>query len=317
MLPKMPPGLGQVGFLYVPPLRIQGVSVAGEQTMVQIPELDIAFDIGLCPRIALPSPYVAISHGHMDHVAGLPYYFSQRMFQQMGVGKCVCHPKLAPAIARMMQGWIDVEAQRTPHEIIPLEPDSDLEIKNNVLLRALEVSHTVPALGYVVIEKRSKLRDEFRDLPQDRLRELKAAGTEITRSMEIPLVAYTGDTEFGPCLFRDEFASAKVIISECTFFEHDHRARAKVGKHLHVNDLVKLLDVWKAETVILVHLSRRTNMAAAREQLVKLLGTDRAQRVEFLMDHQANRKRYERQSQEAAAAMEASTPHDEAVVEEA
>jgi hypothetical protein len=52
---------------------------------VQVPELDVCFDIGLCPRIALTSPYVAISHCHMDHVAGLPYYFSQRMFQKIGM----------------------------------------------------------------------------------------------------------------------------------------------------------------------------------------------------------------------------------------
>ncbi len=40
MLPKTPPRTGQVGFLYAPPYRIQGISVAGEQTVVQIPELD-------------------------------------------------------------------------------------------------------------------------------------------------------------------------------------------------------------------------------------------------------------------------------------
>jgi ribonuclease Z len=73
MLPKTPPRTGQVGFLYVPPYRIQGISVAGEQTVVQIPELDVSFDIGMCPRIALSSPYVALSHGHMDHVGGLPW----------------------------------------------------------------------------------------------------------------------------------------------------------------------------------------------------------------------------------------------------
>ena len=87
MLPKMPPRTGQVGFVYVHPFRIQGVSVAGEQTMIQVPELDVAFDIGMCPRIALASPYVALSHAHMDHIGGLPYYFSQRMCQRRGAAE--------------------------------------------------------------------------------------------------------------------------------------------------------------------------------------------------------------------------------------
>ena len=103
MLPKMPARSGQVGFLYIPPYRIQGISVAGEQTAVQVPELDVTFDIGLCPRIALSSSYVALSHGHMDHVGGLPYYFSQRMFQKMGPGRCVCHPSLVDPINTMMR----------------------------------------------------------------------------------------------------------------------------------------------------------------------------------------------------------------------
>ena len=135
----------------------------------------------------------------------------------------------------------------------------------------------------------------------NQLRELKASGVEITRTLDIPLVAYTGDTEYGPYLFRDEFASAKVVISECTFFEAEHLSRATIGKHLHDQDIAKLLEVWQAETVILVHLTRRTNMATAREQLVNLIGEEQAMRVHFLMDHRANRLRYERQEIEIAA----------------
>ena len=74
MIPKPPPRDGSLGFLFIPPYRVQGTSVAGEATCVQVPELDICFDMGSCPRAMLASKYVALSHGHMDHIGGLAYY---------------------------------------------------------------------------------------------------------------------------------------------------------------------------------------------------------------------------------------------------
>jgi ribonuclease Z len=113
-------------------------------------------------------------------------------------------------------------------------------------------------------------------------------------------VAYTGDTELGPFLFRDEFARAQIVISECTFFEPGHRSRATVGKHLHVDDLATLLNVWQAEAVVLIHLSRRLNIATSRELLNELVGEEQAYRVHFLMDLRTNRLRYEAQQAEFA-----------------
>ena len=86
MLPKEPVRRPQLGFIYAPPYRIQGVSIAGEATAIQVPELDLGFDIGECPRALLSSNVVALSHGHMDHIAALIYYFSQRHFQGWAPG---------------------------------------------------------------------------------------------------------------------------------------------------------------------------------------------------------------------------------------
>jgi ribonuclease Z len=301
MLPKPPPREGPLGFLYLPPFRVQGVSVAGETTVVQVPELDVCFDMGECPRPTLASKWLAISHGHMDHVGTLAYWCSQRNFQGMGPGKIVCDARIERAVRRMMDGFVELEQQTTPFEVFPLAPEGEITIKPNTILRGFETEHTCPSFGYVVIEKRSKLKAEYVDQPQERLRELKAQGVEITRMLDIPLVAYLGDTAPGPCLIRQDVRTAQIVVCECTFVEPDHKSRAKIGKHLHLDDVVEWLGVLEAQHVVLTHVSRRSNLAFARKQLVEKAGRDRAERVHFLMDHRANRARYERQEAEAAA----------------
>lgn len=306
MVPRPPPPEARLGFVYSAPYRIQGISVAGEQAVVHVPELDLCFDVGLCPRAILPTPTIALSHTHMDHVGGLPYWFSQRFFQKMpGTARCLVHPKMAEPLRRMMAAWVDLERQRTPHEIVAIEPETEFQLRPNVFVRAIEVSHTTPALGFVAIERRSKLRDEFHGLPQDRLRELRAQGVEITRMIEIPLVAYTGDTEPGDFLLREEFRRAQVVITECTFFEDEHRDRAKIGKHLHVEDLRPLLEAWEARDVVIVHVSRRTLLPFARTRIEEIAGKARAESVHLLMDHKANKARLEAIAAQRASAADA------------
>lgn len=301
MIPSEPPRRPQLGFLYLPPYRVQGLSVAGEQSVVQVPELDVCFDIGLCPRAALTSNFVGLSHAHMDHAAALSYYFSQRNFQGMGVGTVLCHPALEQPIHDLMAAWVPLEAQRTPYNLIPLAPDAEHPIKNNIVLRAFETRHTVPSLGFVVVEKRSKLKPEYQGLPQDQLVQLKQKGEDITQLLQIPLVCYTGDTAWGPHFDRPDVLSAKILITECTFTEPGHRSRANVGKHLHLDHIVDLLDKATSEHVVLTHLSRRTQMGDVRKVVDAAIPARHRDRVHILMDNRTNRRRYEQQRQEAEA----------------
>ena len=257
--------------------------------------------MGQCPRYALASKFCAVSHGHMDHIGGLAYWCSQRKFQGMGVGKIVCDERIAPAIDRMMAGFVDLERQKTPYEIIKVQPGQDLQIKNGIFMRPFLTEHTAPSMGFSLIEKRSKLKPEYMELPQEKLRELKDRGIEITRTMEIPLICYVGDTAPGPHLIRDEVRKAQIVLGECTFFEPDHKDRAKIGMHMHVSDVAEWLRVLECQHLVLIHVSRRTDMQAAKKHFVQLVGEERAEKVMFLMDHKTNRLRYEKQAMEAEA----------------
>ena len=97
---------------------------------------------------------------------------------------------------------------------------------------------------------------------------------------------------------HDSVRTAKIVICECTFLEPDHVQRAKIGMHMHVNDIAEWLGVLEAESLVLTHVSRRTHMQYARERIDALCG-DKADKVHFLMDHRRNRVRHEEQAEAA------------------
>ena len=213
----------------------------------------------------------------------------------MGTGTVVCHPDLKAPIEGLMEALVGIERQRTPYEIVTLEPEQQTPLKGNVVLRAFSTIHTEPSLAYACVELRSKLRADLVGMPQEQLVRLKNQGEEITETHEIPLVTYMGDTLWGKHFDRPEVLDAKVLITECTFIEPGHRKRASVGKHLHLDDIVRLLEMSRCETVVLTHLSRRTHLGEVRKVLDDAIPAAHRDRVRVLMDTRANKERYERQ----------------------
>ena len=262
---------------------LAGYSVAGEESVIIVPELDVVFDIGKCPREALPVNHVLLSHGHMDHVAGLPYYFAQRDFQGQAVAKALVPANLIEPLEDLMRAWGRVEGHVPPHEFVPMEAGDDYEIRRNLLVRAFSSNHIPGSLGFAVIDVRKKLKAEYSGMTERQIVELKNKGVEITNRTEYPLVAFLGDSGPGGYASLPCVANAKALLLECTFFDDEHMKRARAGRHMHIKDIRRLLKRMNNERVILVHVTRRTNIAEARKILRKSLPKDTLQRVTFLM----------------------------------
>src|SRR3954452_19494046 len=175
-----------------------GYSVAGEETVVQVPELNTCFDIGRCPYFALTSDIVCITHGHMDHLAGLPYYLSQRYFQGMKPGTVLLPRELERPVDVMLKCWRDVERQSTPYTLVPMSAGQLHEVRRDFGIRAFATHHGGVSLGYALISIREKLRPEYFGKPGIELAQLKKEGVDIQYRVEVPLVAFLGDTTAGP-----------------------------------------------------------------------------------------------------------------------
>jgi ribonuclease Z len=118
--------------------------------------------------------------------------------------------------------------------------------------------HTLPSVGFVVWDRRRKLKHEYQGLPGDRIRDLRLSGVDVTHEVRTPLVAYLGDSspeglDRCPAMFE-----AMILITELTFVAHNHR-KEKIHKfgHMHLDDLLARRERFHNEVVIATHFSTR------------------------------------------------------------
>jgi len=261
-----------------------GFSLAGEETTVGLPELNVCFDAGRAPREIISIDNLCVSHGHMDHAAGVPYYFSQRHFVGAPPGRVIVHRDLAQAFQGLQACWADIEGYYSPADIVGVSDGDEVPLRRNVVIRAFDVNHGRCALGFSVIERRHKLRPEYAGYTGPQLVELKKKGVSIEYHTRVPLVAYVGDTCDGAFFDADYVADAHLVIMECTFVDPAHLSRAQAGNHIHVRDLPRILSRVRSPNIVLTHLTRRTDLRSAKRIIRETLSARDWERVTLLMD---------------------------------
>ena len=265
-------------------LEILGYSVAGEETVIGIPQLDVCFDIGKAPDQLISIAHVLLTHGHMDHAAGIAYYLSHRKFNGMSEGTVLTPPNTLKSIQQILDGWGRLDGNRIPANLIGVGPGDEYQIKPNLIARVFPTKHTRQAVGFAVIETRKKLKPEYHGLNGPQIVKLKKEGTEIEYAVEIPLVSYLGDTSYVDYSQLEYVSKSKILIAECTFFADEHTERADAGNHMHIDEFAPLLERMENEHIIITHLTHRTGIVEARDMLQERLSAETFKKVKILMD---------------------------------
>ena len=253
-------------------LTIEGYSRAAVQTYWRLPELKIGFDLGAQPWSFMGTPTWFVSHCHLDHVAALPVYVARRRMMKMEPPVIYVPEHAVDTIGKLLKLVSRLDRGRLPCELRPARPGDEIELSREHVVTVSATRHSVPSLGFVVWDRRRKLKPEYQNLAGEQIRDLRLSGTEVTTELRTPRVAFLGDSapeglDACPAMYE-----ADVLIMEITFVAPSHR-KDKIHKfgHIHLDDIVERRERFKNQRVIASHFSTRYNDARIQRLVSRAL----------------------------------------------
>ncbi|MDO5579893.1 MAG: MBL fold metallo-hydrolase [Planctomycetia bacterium] len=239
-------------------ITVEGYSRAAVQTYWRIPEFRLGFDLGWQPWEFMGTPNWFISHTHMDHTLALPAYVARRRMMKMDPPNIFVPASKVGEVRQLLAIFSRLDRGHLPCNIVGMEPGDSVELSKELVVSAIQTFHTITSIGFIVWERRKKLKPEYLSLSGPEIRELNLSGVPITDEIRIPKVAYLGDSthvglDRNPDLYRTE-----VLILEMTFVAPNHRREA-INKHghFHLDDLVERKSLFQNKKIIASHFSTR------------------------------------------------------------
>jgi ribonuclease Z len=261
-------------------LTIEGYSRAAVQTYWRVPEMKLGFDLGGQPWSFMATPSWFVSHAHLDHVAALPVLVARRRMMRMEPPTIYLPAENVEAVELLLKVFQRLDRGRMPATLVGLKAGDEIELSRELVVTAFATHHTLPSLGFLVWERRKKLKPEFHELSGDQIRDLRLSGVEVSTELRLPKVAYLGDTaprglDAFPAIYQ-----AQVLIVEMTFVSPSERPSLihKFG-HTHLDDLIARAERFENEVIIASHFSTRLHPDQIQRIIDKRLPSSLAGRL--------------------------------------
>ncbi|KAI3785710.1 hypothetical protein L1987_44834 [Smallanthus sonchifolius] len=252
---------------------IEGLSIAGHETCIILPTLNLAFDIGKCPQRAISQQFLFISHGHMDHIGGLPMYVATRGLYRMSPPTIVVPKVIKENVEKIFEAHRAMDQSDLKHTLIGLDYGEEFCLRKDLKVKAFKTYHVIPSQGYVIYSVKQKLKPEYVGLPGDEIKKLKFSGVEITYTTTSPEVAFTGDTtsDFIVDDNNADVLKAKVLIMESTYVENTMTVEnARDYGHTHLSEIVDYANRFENKAIVLIHFSARYQLDVILEAIAAL-----------------------------------------------
>jgi ribonuclease Z len=145
-----------------------------------------------------------------------------------------------------------------PHALVPLGPGEEHVLPNQLVARPFRSPHSAPCQGYGIWSRREKLRPEFHGLPGPELARLRHAGERLSDTLEVPELAFPGDTLIEVVEREAVVREARVLLLECTFVdERVSVAECRAKGHVHLHEIAERAELFRNESILLTHFSAR------------------------------------------------------------
>ena len=264
--------------------EIEGVSIAGHESYYKVPQFRTLLEFGRAPEDVVGYATVCVTHGHLDHMAGLAHHASRRRLGGLPPARVLVPAEAAEDVAAWLAASERLENVEYGVELVAASPGDRLRLRNDLELRVLSGRHRVPTVGYLFSEVRHKLLPEFEGMPGLEIADRRARGETVTRREELPLLAYPGDCS--PEVFdaAPELFAARVLLIECSFVLPEDVERAREYAHIHLDDLAARAGDFRNEAIVVTHFSQRYTPEEIREALASLPAGLKERVIPFLPD---------------------------------
>lgn len=253
-------------------VTVEGYSRAAVQSYWRIPEFRLGFDLGGQPWEFMGTPTWFVSHMHLDHIAALPVLLARRRMMKMEPPTVYVPEYAIPALGAFLRAVSQLDRGRLPCELIPTTPGQTVEVSRELVVTTHATVHTIPSIGYIVWERRKKLKPQFQGLSGDQIRDIRLGGTEVSEERRIPRVAYLGDSTIEGLDQNPEMYQAEILIMEATFIAPRHR-KEKIRKlgHIHLSDVIERAGRFQNQVIIASHFSARYHQRQIERRIERVL----------------------------------------------
>jgi len=226
---------------------------------------------------------VFISHGHHDHIGGLPGVVRARSSARGDKQKpLIVYYPAGDILVEQLTQYIDNVSGRLEFELTwaPLQPGDSVVLDDagagqaipriapacpdtpqlkaspgRSFVRAFATPHSRRSvtLGYKLMERRRRLRPEFEGMAEQEIAHtVKQRGRDaVTEEYEHSLLVYGGDSMPLPA---DEVRGCEVLLHDSTFITPDDRGNET---HAAMEEVIELAAAANVTRLLLIHVSSR------------------------------------------------------------